>query len=54
MEDNSSMRYCQLCHEVKQNTIQLKCDHIICELCLETQKLYITESCFLCICVKWL
>jgi len=51
---NNIIRFCQLCREIKIDTKQLECDHIICELCLETQKLYTLEKCFLCCCIQWM
>ena len=51
---NNTKRFCNLCRMFKTNIIQLKCDHIICENCLETQRLYTTENCILCCCIKWL
>ena len=54
MENKIKTRLCQICRLLKQSTIQLKCDHIICDVCLETQKLYTTDICILCCCIKWL
>ena len=38
---------CQLCSQ-KEYLVTLKCKHIICYGCLETQKLYTMKPCFIC------
>lgn len=45
-------KFCQLC-DIKKIVIVLKCNHKICECCIETQKLYTTNDCFLCSFPNW-
>lgn len=46
---NSSCGLCGQSYELNF----LKCNHIICEGCMETQQLYTNSPCFLCLGVKW-
>lgn len=43
---------CGLCFQTDELNV-LKCNHVICESCIETQKLYTYEPCFLCLHVTW-
>jgi len=43
---------CGLCGESSELNF-LKCNHIICEGCLDTQLLYTNKPCFLCLGIKW-
>lgn len=43
---------CQLCSQ-KEYLETLKCNHIICYGCLETQKLYTMKPCFVCEDKNW-
>lgn len=43
---------CQLCSQ-KEFLVTLKCKHIICYGCLETQKLYTSKPCFICEDKNW-
>ena len=43
---------CELCGE-KEELVELPCKHQICKGCLETQKLYTINSCFICENKSW-
>jgi len=43
---------CELCNEREQLS-ELPCKHKICKGCLETQKLYTINSCFICENKNW-
>lgn len=43
---------CELCRE-KEELVELPCKHQICKGCLETQKLYTINSCFICENKSW-
>lgn len=43
---------CGLCNQ-SYEIIKLDCNHIICKGCLETQRLYSYEPCFLCKNITW-
>jgi hypothetical protein len=43
---------CGLCGESSELNF-LKCNHIICEGCLDTQLLYTNKPCFICLGIKW-
>ena len=50
--NNKLNKYCQIC-DIKKNVIVLNCNHKICECCIEIQKLYTTNDCFLCSFPNW-
>ena len=52
IEEEPTTTICQLCSQ-KEYLVTLKCNHIICYGCLETQKLYTMKPCFICEDKNW-